>query len=463
MSQEYTPVFHYNFVDSFDPHHLEYKVAHDGNLSRTTDGLRIHSKKYTAHTTPGPNGLLDHIKLLAFSRKVYNVKQGEFIYEAYMTARQLITPDMVPLIYRNRIRNIYEDYRLCCSGLVVYDEESMITAKILFTNDWIYGYYERRPGYKPTWNVGTKRHDYAAFSSVIPLCKRTQSNNFYLTGPASQSSSDELRNGECTQKCDDYMRVGIGIDVGRGTIKFYVNRVEMFCIPRIGCRLGDNYQVSDYGGIPRLVTPRSLRFGFGHFSYLDHHLPNNYARQYVETKLNDQGYPVHRLASALAQLLPSDLYREPYPNFAGEHVGIDPSVTFAYSGSHDTFFNFGQGMITSIKSIVGYIAHTPAKLYKMVDTIINDESSHVSSYESSDESSDVSSVESSFQQSESIPSTNVSKSEDSIRELLQQARAPIPLYREMRGGSSIISAMETSESLSSYSLGDLYKRSRGIK
>ena len=304
MSQEYTPVFYHNFTKSFDVRSFEQKISADGCVARDCNGLTINSSQYTAHVPPGTNGLLDHIKWLAFLCKSYKVCEGEFIYEACMSAKQIISPEIIPLPYRNRIRNIREDHRPCSSALVIYDEENMITAKILFTDDWIYGYYERRPGYKTSWvpNIPIMG-DYAAFTSIIPLCKRGNFSSINIC------HKDRL---------DDYVRVGIGIDPCRGTIKFYVNRIEMFCIPRIGYRLADEYQVSELGGVPYLTVPGCMRFGFGHFSYMDHNIPNNYSRQYVIEALDSNGYPVHRLASGLAQLLPTDKYREPYPDFTGE-------------------------------------------------------------------------------------------------------------------------------------------------
>jgi len=362
MAHEYTPIFYYNFTDSFDINSFEYKIAHDGNVTRNNTGLTINTEKYITHVDPGITGLLDHIKWLVFTRKSYQVYEGEFIYEACMSAQQLISPNIIPDIYRNRIRNLHEDYRLCSSGIVVYDEDSMITTKILFTNDWIYGYYERRPGYKSGWLTNNPTFqfccfgDYASFAAIIPLCKRGS------FAPV------------CHEKIlDDFVRVGIGIDSQKGTIKFYVNRIELYCIPKIGYRLSDTYQVSEYGGTPYLISSGSMKFGFGHFSYLDHNIPNNYSRQYVIETLDSNGFPVHRLASGLAQLLPTDKYREPYPDFTGEHTSIDPNISFAYSGTDSNFFNFGQGMITRIKYIAGYVINNRIKMHKMIHNS-NDES-----------------------------------------------------------------------------------------
>ncbi|CAH6419976.1 Hypothetical protein HVR_LOCUS1033 [uncultured virus] len=354
MSQEYTPVFYHNFIKSFDVRSFEQKIACDGNVYRDCRGLTIDSNRYSTIVPPGDTGLLDHIKWLAFLCKSYQVCEGEFVYEACMSAQQIISPQIVPPVYRNRIRNIGEDHRLCSSGLVVYDEENMITAKILFTNDWIYGYYERRPGYKTGWGSNMAiMGDYASFTAIIPLCKRGLFNPISIDGCVNSS-------------LNDFVRIGIGIDPCRGTIKYYVNRKEMYCVPRIGYRLADEYQVSELGGLPYLVTPGCIRFGFGNFSFMDHNMPNNYARQHVLEQLDSNGYPVHRLASGLAQLLPTNRYREPYPDFTGEYTSINPNISFAYNGTDPNMFNFGQGMIARIKYIAGYVVNTRTKMYKML-------------------------------------------------------------------------------------------------
>jgi hypothetical protein len=486
MAQEYTPVFYHNFTKSFDVNSFENKISCDGQLTRDVRGLTINTNKFNSHVNPGPNGLLDHIKWLAFLRKSYQICEGEFIYEACIAAQQLISPNIVPNIYRNRIRNIHEDYRLCSSGLVVYDEESMITAKILFTNDWIYGYYERRPGYKTGWSInnnpsiGVYLGDYAAFTSIIPLCKRG-------------SFAPMCSNGVL----DDFVRVGIGIDPQKGTIKFYVNRVELFCIPRIGYRLADQYQVIEYGGVPYLTVPGCLRFGFGHFSYLDHNIPNNYAREYVVNTLDSNGFPVHRLSSGLAQLLPTDKYREPYPDFTGEYTSIDPNISFAYSGTGSNFFNFGQGMITKIKYIAGYVVNNRIKIHKMMSNkcfICNDQSELISSNITEKVSSDsdelsqsnkISNIDNSdylddlygpnpkisrtknphpltYSLDEESKLQSISQSFDSMRALLIYApKLPsnVPLYRDVSNKPSLYSQPSDGSRLS-YSLGDLYKKSR---
>lgn len=424
MAQEYTPVFYHNFTKSFDVYSFEQKIACDGNVCRDCNGLTIDSSKYSVTVSPGDRGLLDHIKWLAFLCKSYGVNEGEFIYEACMSAQQIIIPEIVPPIYRNRIRNINEDYRLCSSALVVYDEENMITVKILFTNDWIYGYYERRPGYKTGWGSNFfSMGDYAAFTSIIPLCKRGLFNPISINGYS---------------KLDDTVRVGIGIDARKGTIKFYVNREEMYCIPRIGYRLADQYQVSELGGVPYLVTPACMRFGFGNFSFMDHNIPNNYDRQYIIEQIDSTGYPVYRLASGLAQLLPTDKYREPYPNFSGTYNVIDPNISFGYTGTDPNMFNFGQGTIMRIKYIAGYVINTRIKMYKMLCNkafYCNQQCCESSSCSCGNHNSDIEYKDDIYETTSQTNNTtdNQISSSKTIGDLLKQINNNsnnIPLYKE---------------------------------
>lgn len=386
--------FHYDFTKPSDSRCFMHNIASDGAIRYDSEtGLTITSDEYTLHTPPGINGYLDHVKWLGILNESHKINSEEFIYEANMSAQQLITPDIVPPIYRSRIRNIHEDYRLCSSGLVVYDEINMLAIMILFTDDWIYGYYECYSRNPMSQN--------ATFVSVIPLCKR---------GALSPTCKDG--------SLDDFVTVGIGIDSSKGTIKFYVNKMEMFCIPRIGYRLADQYQVNEFGGIPFLATPHTLKFGFGHFSFLDHNIPNNYARQYLTQISDPNGYNVYKSASGLAQLLPTEIYREPYPDYAGDYRPIDANISFAYSGTNKDYFNFHQGMITQIKYITGYTASC--------NKISKD---HVDSSENS--------------------------GEDSMRKLLKYP------YQSSEESYSVgdIYQKQTNNPPVSYSLSDLYKQS----
>lgn len=305
-------LFNYDFTRCYNSKEFEIKVSADADIYRDKCGLIVNSTQYTERGI----GLRDHIKCLAVANKQYKLCDKEVIYEACILAQQVITPTDIPNEYKPRIRNIREDYRLCSSGIMVYDEDNMLTAKILFTDQWIYGYYEIRPTYKPNWaGVMSKMGDYAAFTSIIPLCKRTE----------------------------EFTTVAIGIK--KEQLKFYINKKELYCIPTIGLRLEDQYQVSDFGGYESAITPGTLNFGFGNFSYLDHNIPNNYSREYTVN-----GF---QLESALAPVVELEKYREPYPNFEGEHIPINIDNYFALSTGGN--YLFGQGAVLHIKYVKVYI------------------------------------------------------------------------------------------------------------
>lgn len=243
-------IFCYDFTKSFDRELFENRSASDGILYRDDNGLTINSENYTI----SKYSLMDHIKWLTFVKEPIEIKsEEEVIYETYMEAEQIISPEIIPQNYRDRIRNINEDYRLCSAGIVVHDEKTLLTVMILLTNDWIYGYYGIDPHYKTSWcDKFPELGDYAAFTSIIPLCKR---------GHYSPSS------------CSHEIKLAIGIS--GNTISYYINDVKLNSINNIGYRLADQFQVVDYGGIPYIIVPKFIRVGFGNFSFIDHNIPNN--------------------------------------------------------------------------------------------------------------------------------------------------------------------------------------------
>lgn len=319
-------IFNYNFRD--DPklisEYFQFKLNWDGELFYdAVKGMVIKSNIYKVHN----ENLLDHIKYLLTTKNMIILKdEGETIFEAEMTATQNIDYKSVPAIYQSRIRNIYEDYRLCSSGIAIFDPINLLSIKILFTNNFIYGFYERRLSLS-----GNK----ASFASVIPLCRRDNTT--------------------------EYLKVGIGIDNTNNIINFYINGVCYYKITQIGFRLPDMYQVVDYGGEADLVKISKVDFGIGHFSFLDHNIPNNYSREYTINSTNTDGYPIVRLASALAQLLPTDKYYEPYLPFSGIREHIDQTITFAYTGTDSSYFIFGQGITSNVIYLKCY--------YNIIDNI----------------------------------------------------------------------------------------------
>ncbi len=299
-------------------------ILNDKNITTSNIGLCIDNREFTKHVTPGQCGLHDHNKSLFFRKNCVNITCDEYIYEGCISSCQQVDLDTIPQVYIPRIRNVFEDYRICSAGIITHDENIGLTIMILITNDYVYGLYYCDYNVKPMCNFCPTENEYrTGFISVIPLT---------------------------TVSTGQMIQVGIGMSSQE--INFYVNKNKLYTITNIGTRLKDEYQVCDFGGPNISLHLSKVRLGFGQFTFLDHNIPNNYARNFVTTEMNV--FPVYRLGAALAQLALANLYREPYPSFSGEHAEINPNITFAYTGTEEEYFIFGQGVITYIKTLSGF-------------------------------------------------------------------------------------------------------------
>lgn len=319
----------------------------DGKARKTSRGLIIDSATFIASRPQGMLGPLDHIKWLCFYRDLVTISGDETIYETVMSACQLFNYERpVPHEFKHRLRNIHEDYRLCSSAMVLRDESTMVEAMFLLTNDTIYALYQRHPS--EILNLRTirdgpreqQRQSFASFSAVVPVARR---------GYGSSGSRDLL---------DDTYRLGIGIGDAGTSIRWYINRQEVHRVSRIGYRLQDQYQVVDHGGTPHLAVISSFKCGFGHYTFLDHQLPNNYAREHVHIDVNsDPSCQVPRSESGLVMLGEPDSYREVLPDLYGRHGPVVPSTTFAVTADNEKYRLFGQGVVTCLKSLHVYHRH----------------------------------------------------------------------------------------------------------
>ena len=283
-----------------------------------SDSITINNKIFNLSDTALCG--LDRIKWAAYNKTYITVlPDTEFIYNIKMANTQNIVPEFIPQVYIPYIRNIYEDYRLCCAGPIVYDVITNVMIAILITNDYLYAYY----GVLPV-NSGSSR---ACFEAVIPLC----------------TINDNMHD--------------LGIGVTSGCINYYVNERLYYTVSDIGQRLADMYQMVDYGGIASSIKLQTLKLGFGSFTFLDHQLPNNYGREFV---IKDR--TTYRVQSGLLQLLPLSMYYEPYPNFGGYHEPVTPQ-SFASDQNDSNHKLWGQGITMRIESISGiYVNSKPKKL-----------------------------------------------------------------------------------------------------
>ena len=128
------------------------------------------------------------------------------------------------------------DVRLANYSLTSIDTESFVIAEFFVTNNVVYALYERLAAARGTLG------NYAAFTYQVPVA---------LTRPGQAQ------------------RLALAFDKAAGTIRWLIDRQEVFRINRIGELLPRIAMTIDHGGTPTLVSPRSIDCGLGMFTLLD--------------------------------------------------------------------------------------------------------------------------------------------------------------------------------------------------
>lgn len=330
----YEDTFWYkNTTTDNDYRNFETRISADGELYHTKRGMICNSSSFNVSKPQGYKGALDSVKYLAYHSEQFNVIGDETLYELEISACQVFDEQRpIPREFIPRVQNIHQDYRLCCSAAVLYDDVSMIGLYFLLTNDAIYGMYERRPGAKIPKARTTIADDYASFVATKFLIKR---------GRGHPSAEDIL---------DDTYILAIGIDRISRCIRWYVNGIELWTVSQVGYRVDDQHMVLERGGNPVLTEITQFSCGFGHFTFLDHQIPNNYSRELVRKDMStEHGGKVYRSESALVMLNFPEAYREVLPDVYGRHLPIVPTGTFAITADSEQHRLFGQGVISCIK------------------------------------------------------------------------------------------------------------------
>lgn len=322
------------------------QIVSSAEIARYKDGLYIDNEVFASEKETKTLSHRDHVKTLLVFPKTYTVPQNlnqELLFEADVSSKQCF-PDInspsgvVPSNYISRIRCVYEDPRLCCSGVAAYDNGTRMVYMFLLTDQIIYALYGRRPEKSKGWvKTITHKKDYAKFMSLVPLIRRSGS-----------ESSDKL---------PDFHQVSLGFRYDETTKKYvvswYVDGELKFMVDRIGYRLEEKYQVLDQGGFSYLQGIEQLKFGFGNYSFLDFVMPNNSSRDLVFTDYGNARCPVQRSCSSLVQLLPEENYTEVCCDFLGRHPSIIPEKTFAVTlnrAAEDSSTRmFGQGSILILR------------------------------------------------------------------------------------------------------------------
>jgi hypothetical protein len=177
------------------------------------------------------------------------VLEEELIFETKLSVTTVRTEkNPFPKDTRGFLDDPLDDPRLASAGPLLYDPETQILAAIVFTNKSIFAVYARLPGCR------LRAKDAASFVHMAKIGTR----DFY----------DPL--------CD-FDAVAIGFDAKRNILRWYVDGNEVFRVNQIGRRLPDNkiFLILDHGGRDVTVCPHQFAIGYGTFTFLDAHKPNN--------------------------------------------------------------------------------------------------------------------------------------------------------------------------------------------
>lgn len=336
-------LFYRDFTSSSDLSDFQPMGLEDGVVRHSAEeGISIDSSMYKKTVTQGAVGREDCIKWLAYHKQSFPINSDETICEITMSSTQYFNQNQpMPLEFLSRVRNIHEDYRLCCSGFRVTDRVSGITAMILVTNDSIYGLYECKD----------------RFVSTFLLCRRVS--------------------------IDEETTLAIGIHGSTRSIRWLVGGVELFTLARVHSRLPDQHQVLNLNGaqLPSslpgqsssrpLPSIQSVSVGFGHFSFLDHQLPNNYSREKIlMDRSSDISCHIPRSSSGLTMLMDAENYLECFPDTYGRYNPIVDTNSFAITNDSAKYKIFGQGMISYIKNMKVSIKYSDEAIPTMFNVSI---------------------------------------------------------------------------------------------
>lgn len=281
-------------------------IKDDGKLGKHKDTVVINSSTFNRNTDTK-----DGIFWLSSIFTTNKLADTELLFEIEVSSMQSFSPTIeIPNCFISRIRNIKEDYRLCSSGMLVSDEQNGQNFYFLITDTYYYAMYERI-GY---------------FTSAVPLQRITGG---YL---------------------NELTKISIGFDKIKATVTWYVDDVAKYTINRIGNRLDDQYQVLECGKLCDIIKLDKLKLYIGHFTFLDHQMPNNYAREKIYNMRTKENV-IQRSESGLIMLQQPSYYREIYQDIYGVYNKIIPSVSFGDVNSIYEKNFLKQGVVTSIRSI----------------------------------------------------------------------------------------------------------------
>lgn len=279
-------------------------------------------------------------KFLFLFKNIFELGRTEMVFSVQVRAKQLFKQGSeIPRDFKGRVRNIHSDYRLCSAGPILFDSNTGLEFAMLVTDQVIYALYSR----------GTVMHeptpDTAQFCCVKEIYRKTGAE-------------------------EDFITLGIGLDRITNRVRYYIDKTVIFEINKLGRRLEDSVMTVDHGGAATILTPQSVRFGYGHFTFLDHQWPGSNLVHVDKT--TDPNSIIYRSESGLCSVRPAHIYKEIIPDMLGRSLPIIPRHSFAAGDDHtDKFKYFGQGMISDISEIFIVEKQT---LYERIsgDKIIDD-------------------------------------------------------------------------------------------
>ncbi len=230
-------------------------VGDDGITTTSAQGLRVVASGTHPQTgepafrrtlgqeteNGGLPGSLDHVKWLVYLNHTssrgypgFDVLPGQILTcEVWLSGRTFCTAAHP---FGTAIQDPHDDVRLACCAVNTLDFETGLVCNFFLTNARIYVLYERLPFARDTLG------NYAAFTCMIPVAERAPDAVHHLT---------------------------VAYEKAAGTVRWYVDEVEVYRVDKLGCVVERQYLTLDHGGVQVEVSPNQLAAGMGMFTLLD--------------------------------------------------------------------------------------------------------------------------------------------------------------------------------------------------
>ena len=221
--------------------------------SGTVNGHPAFTKTVAQEQDSGLPGGFDHVKWLVYMN--HFASTGYPGFDASSGPAGGLRVDHRRAILRQRpapfgsaVTNPEDDTRLAAMAMNVIDLDTFLVFDMFFTNEGIYAVYEHLPFARGSF--GGQYNEYAAFTYVIPLAKRTPGDTHDLA---------------------------VAYDKTAGVMRWLVDGNEKFRVDTIGFRIDRKFMLLDHGGTDTHFSPNQIDCGMGMFTLLDGHAPQGAA------------------------------------------------------------------------------------------------------------------------------------------------------------------------------------------